>query len=191
MNRTGIIIALVLLVAFGMATRLVPHEPNATALTGIAIASALYLGRTWTVPLTLLILFLSDIVIGFYDVRIMASVYGSFALIALIAWFARRNKTVLTAGVSIAASAFSFFLITNFAVWMFSPWYEKSVAGLLYSYELGLPFLRNMFLGDVFYTAVIVAAFEAVLLGAGAYARFKEKIMSDNAPRLHPYTFFR
>lgn len=182
MNRTDIIIALVLLVAFGMATRLVPHEPNATALTGIAIASALYLGRTWTVPLTLLILFLSDIFIGFYDVRIMASVYGSFALIALIAWFARRNKTVLTAGLSIAASSLSFFLITNFAVWMFSPWYEKSIAGLLYSYELGLPFLRNMFLGDVFYTAVIVAAFEAVLLGAGAYIRFKEKIMSNSAP---------
>lgn len=174
MNRTGIIISILLLVALGIATRLLPHEPNATALTGIAIASSLYLGKKWTIPLTLGILFVSDLFIGFYDVRIMASVYGSFAIIALIAWLARKNKTVLTAGAAVASSALSFFLITNFAVWMFSPWYEKSIAGLLYSYELGLPFLRNMFFGDVLYTAGIVVAFEAAVLLSRAYVRFQK-----------------
>jgi len=185
MNRTGIIISLVLLIAFGVATRLMPHEPNATALTGIAIAASLYLGRKWTLPLVFGILFISDVFIGFYDIRIMASVYGSFAIVALIAWFAQKNKIIVTAGAAVVGSAISFFLVTNFAVWLFSPWYAKSIAGLLYSYELGLPFLRNMFLGDVLYTTVTIAAFETALLLLGAYSRSRKKSVASGTPEQH------
>ena len=54
-------------------------------------------------------------------------------------------------------------MVTNYAVWQFSPWYEKSLAGLLESYTLALPFFRNTLLGDLFYSAVLFGAYEAVV----------------------------
>ena len=56
----------------------------------------------------------------------------------------------------------SFFLITNTAIWWLTPWYEKSLSGLLYSFELGLPFLRNMLLGDLVYTFTLLGAAAAL-----------------------------
>jgi len=165
MNRALLISITVGLVVLGMATRFIPHAPNATALTAIALISSLYLGnRLLSLIIPMAALIISDAFIGFYDWKIMASVYISFALGWALVSFCKKKKGFGVAGISLASSSILFFLITNGAVWLFSPWYEKSIAGLLYAYELGIPFLRNMFVGDFVYTLGLIAVFEAVLI---------------------------
>ena len=137
-----------------------PHAPNATPIVALAFVGSLYLGRRWSIILPLVALLLSDLLIGFYDWRVMLSVYGSFALIGLISWICRKYNSFLSTGMTVIAGSLVFFLLTNTAVWFFSPWYEKSISGLLYSYELGLPFLRNMLIGDMVYTVALVSLFE-------------------------------
>lgn len=161
MNRKNLIITVCLLIFFGIIVRLLPHAPNMTPITAIAFTASLYLGRKWTIVLPILALFLSDLLIGFYDWRIMISVYGSFALIGLLSFIVAKYRSLLPVGLSIVGASLLFFFITNGAVWAFSPWYEKSISGLLYSYELGLPFLRNMLIGDVLYTSALIMVFES------------------------------
>jgi len=52
--------------------------------------------------------------------------------------------------------ATAFFLVTNFAVWMFKSTYAASFEGLLSCYAAGLPFYRWMLAGDVFYLVVLL-----------------------------------
>ncbi len=167
MNRSTVFIflAALSLILFGVLARLLPHAPNATPITAIAFASSIYLGKRWSLVLPIGALLLSDMVIGFYDWRIMASVYGSFALIGCWSWVSRKYGGIFPIFLSVMGASLLFFFITNGAVWLFSPWYEKSIFGLLYSYELGIPFFRNMFMGDVMYSAFLLGVFELVRAG--------------------------
>jgi hypothetical protein len=160
MTRPTIIYIALALLAFGVSMRFLPHIPNATPLVAIAFVASRYLGVRWSYVLPLGALILSDLIIGFYDWRIMTSVYGSFALIALLSWISRTSNKALPVAAAIFSSSVLFFLITNGAVWLFSPWYEKSLAGLLYAYELGLPFFRSMLVGDMVYSALLFGVFE-------------------------------
>jgi hypothetical protein len=102
---------------------------------------------------------LSDAVLGFYDLSALISVYLSFMLIGGMHLIEKRYSERLPFGMTLLLAPFLFFLITNFTVWAFSPWYEKSFEGLLYCYSLGIPFLRNMLIGDLVYTAFLFGAF--------------------------------
>ena len=53
-----------------------------------------------------------------------------------------------------------FFLLTNFSVWLFTPWYSKDISGLLYCYTLALPFFRNTLAGNVFYAFSFFGIYE-------------------------------
>lgn len=162
MDRKILISAVIGLIALGVLARIVPHLPNAAPITAIALVGSLYLGKRWSVVLPLVVLFVSDLHLGFYDWRIMASVYASFALIGMLTWLCRTYQNSASTMAVIIGSPLLFFLITNAAVWLFSPWYAKDLSGLLYSYELGLPFLRNMAVGDVFYIILLVGGIESV-----------------------------
>lgn len=166
MKKQAVFFIAFLLVAFAVTARLLPHAPNATPLTTIAFVGAAYLGRRWGFVLPLLALGISDLFIGFYEWQVMASVYGSFALIGAISFLCKKYGGILSTLIGVAGSSFLFFLITNAAVWAFSPWYEKSTAGLLYAYELGIPFLRAMLTGDIVYSLAIFGVFELVLMVA-------------------------
>jgi hypothetical protein len=48
-----------------------------------------------------------------------------------------------------------FYLVTNFGVWLLIDSYAKSWSGLIQCYDAGIPFLRWMVLGDVFYLGII------------------------------------
>jgi hypothetical protein len=175
MNKNTLILSLVTLVLFGFIIRILPHLPNATPITAIAFASSIYLGKRWSLLIPMCILFLSDIFIGFYDWKIMLSVYGSFAAIGLLSWLSRKYNKVLPVFLSIMGASVLFFFVTNTAVWLFSPWYAKSISGLLYSYELGIPFFRNMLLGDIFYGTVLLGAFEFARAGALTFFPFRTR----------------
>lgn len=151
---------IIALVAIGIAGRLLPHFPNATPVSAISHAGSRHVGRVWAVLIPILAMLISDAVIGFYSLKILASVYFSFAMIGGVSMLFKKYDSRTMRTVFAITASLLFFLITNFTVWAFSPWYAKSIWGLLYCYELGLPFLAFMLLGDLFYVHAISTAFD-------------------------------
>ena len=76
-------------------------------------------------------------------------------------WLKGRKKWYAIAGTAILSSIL-FFLITNFAVWAFAPWYAKTFSGIIQCYAMALPFFRNTLLGDLFYTTLFFGAYEII-----------------------------
>ena len=77
-----------------------------------------------------------------------------YAGICLLGMGLLRKPTVLRVGAGAIASATSFFLISNFMVWVGGTMYPRSVAGLGACYAAAIPFYRN----DVVSTALTAAA---------------------------------
>jgi hypothetical protein len=69
------------------------------------------------------------------------------------------------------ASSVSFFLISNFDVWIATNLYPKNLAGLITSYTLALPFFRNALEGDLLFTAAMFASPLLVRHVSGAFAK--------------------
>ncbi|MFA5047579.1 MAG: DUF6580 family putative transport protein [Patescibacteria group bacterium] len=154
---------LLFLLAIIIVSRLFIHLPNFVPVSAIALCAGVYLGKKWALILPLVGLFVSDLFLGFYSWPIMFSVYGSFALIGIMSWWLKKHKNITNIAAASLGSAVLFFVVTNFSVWAFSPWYEKSLVGLMYCFELALPFFRNTLAGDLFYVAVFFAIFELAL----------------------------
>ncbi|MEK9201606.1 MAG: DUF6580 family putative transport protein [Patescibacteria group bacterium] len=145
-------------IVLAFVTRFIPHVPNATSLGALGIVSGRQVGLYKAIVMVLATLFVSDLLIGFYHPLVMASVYGSFALYGLFGKMAKNNVVGLV--YASVGAAFSFFFVTNFAVWIASDWYPKTAQGLLSAYALGLPFFRNTLIGDICYTALFGYMYE-------------------------------
>lgn len=159
--RTKILFAW-LLIVLGVAARLLPHFWNFAPITAIALFSGAYLGRRWGAIVPIVAMFLGDLFIGFYEWPLMITVYSCFAVFGLAGGFLSKVRGFkFVFAFSIIASV-SFFILTNLAVWQFSPWYAKTFAGLLECYISALPFYRNTLVGDIFYTFALFGSYEAI-----------------------------
>ena len=146
------------IILFAAVMRLVPHYPNFTPVAALALFGGAHLGKRWlALMVPLAALFLSDLFLGFHG--FMLPVYLSFALVVLLGTLFQKNIRVLTVlGGALAASAL-FFLITNFAVWLGSPFYPQSFSGLMQSYIAAIPFFHTTVLGDLFYSSVFFGGY--------------------------------
>jgi len=151
-----------ILLTLGMVARLLPHAPNFTPIGAIAIFGGLYLPKRLSIALPLLVMLASDIFIGFYDWKIMLSVYLGFVIVSLIALVIRKNPSFIKITASTLLGSTIFFLITNLAVWLFGTMYQFNLTGLLNCYYMAIPFFRNSLLGDIFYTGVLVGGYELI-----------------------------
>jgi len=152
-----------ILITLGIAARFLPHPANFAPIGAIAIFSGIYLPKKWAVILPLVAMFFSDIFIGFYAWPVMLSVYGSLAIMGLIGLAVRKNKKLGTVLGGTILGSIIFYLVTNFSVWAFGSLYTHNLAGLAQSYVMAIPFFRNSLLGDLFYTGVLVGAYEVSL----------------------------
>jgi hypothetical protein len=174
------LVALLFLLA-GAGLRLIPHAPNFTPVAAMALFGAVYFSKKTALILPLAIMAISDVFVGFYDFRIMAFVYGSFALCTIIGfWLKNHKKWYNILGSSVLASVV-FFIATNFAVWAFSPWYPKSFAGMVQCYVMALPFFKNTLLGDAFFVSVFFGAYELLRV------QISEKFKLREAKNYQPY----
>ena len=147
-------------ILIGALVRLLPHPYNFTPIAAIALFGGVYLNKKYAFLIPVLAMLISDYFIGFYSLKLMAAVYGSFVLIGLIGLWLKKHKNYHTViGASLLSSVL-FFIITNFAVWVFTPWYDKTFSGLIYCYFLALPFFRNTLLGDLFYVSAFFGVYE-------------------------------
>lgn len=132
--------------------RLMPHAPNVAPIAALALFSGVQLPgwKGFLVPLTAMII--SDIFLGFHAT--VPFVYGSFLFIVGIGYVLRKKISPVSIALGSLSGSLLFFIITNFGVWFTSSMYEKSVAGLMYCYQMGLPFFRNTVIGDLLYVGV-------------------------------------
>ena len=152
------LIALLFAIAAAAALRLVPHPPNFSPIDAMALFSGAYLGRrglAFVAPLAALLL--SDLVLGFYHG--MATVYAAVALIVAIGWWVSSRRSAWRIGTAAVASSVSFFVITNFGMWLFSGFYPVTYAGLIACYTAAIPFFQNTIAGDIFYAVLLFGGF--------------------------------
>lgn len=147
----------------GAILRLLPHPPNFAPISAMALFGGTYLNKKYALLIPLAAMFLSDIFMGFYSLKLMLSVYGSFALVGLIGLWLKKHKNFQNIIGASLLSSILFYLITNFGVWIFTPWYEKTWEGLIKCYFLALPFFRNTVFGDLFYVGAFFGAYELVM----------------------------
>lgn len=164
---------LFLILAVATASRLLPHPPNFTPVTGIALFSGIYFQGKKRFVLPVLIMAISDIFLGFHST--MPYVYGSFFAITLLGSVFLKELRVTRIIILSLSSSLLFYFVTNFGVWLATNMYEKSVAGLIESYVMGIPFLKNTIAGDLFYTSLLLGGYRYLntlivsIKGAGVY----------------------
>jgi len=136
---------------------LIPHIWNFTAIGALAIFGGAQFNDkrlAFIIPITAMAI--SDIFIGN---GFSLAVYTGF--IAMVGCgFLIRNK-VNSTNVILASfiSASVFFLITNFAFLYPASLYPHNISGILTSYAAGLPFFRNMLIGNLVFSAVLFGSF--------------------------------
>ena len=133
----GIIIVAIL-------SRLIPHPPNFTPVTAVALFSIInfknkYIGLS--IPIVCLLI--SDLIIGISLINLF--VYLSFIVISGVGYiFGKINLK------SILLSSLIFFLVTNFGVWLIG--YPNTIEGFIACYVAALPFFGWTIAGDLFYS---------------------------------------
>jgi hypothetical protein len=145
-------------------SRLVPHALHGTGMNFTAVgAGLLFFGSRrprWQAIAAV-------VVLGATDFYLTRYVYGApfvlkgylltwawYAGVCLLATGLLRKITALRVVAGVLASATSFFLLSNFVVWVSSGMYSYSAAGLGASYAAGLPFYAN----DLVSTGLLCAA---------------------------------
>ena len=160
--RADLLLALAL-IGLCVAARMLPHVSNFSPVAAAALFAGAMIGRRWlalSVPVAALLI--GDLLIGFYDGRVMAAVYAALALPALIGMIARNHRMWFVAIGGALAASLSFFVTTNFAVWAFSGMYSLDGAGLVQCTIAALPFLTSTVAGDLFWSVALFGAFTAL-----------------------------
>ncbi len=158
MTKVSTLILMVLAAAF---SRLIPHPWNFTAVGAMALFGGAYFpSKKQSLLIPLAALFISDLVLGFHST--MVFVYGAFALIGLLGWSLRSQKSAVQVGTLSLVSSAVFFLVSNFGVWAMGGFYAPTWQGLVQCYVAAIPFLDNQIYGDLFFSATLFGGYEAL-----------------------------
>ncbi len=154
MNRRdlGKNVFFVLLAILALVLRLIPHSPNFAPIGALFLVAGKYFPGRFSLFISFLVMFLSDWLIGFYEIKLMIAVYVGFLIYLMLGRFSLKSEKAPSLLLFSLAGSVSFFLMTNFAVWALTPWYPKDGQGLLTSYILALPFFKNTLMSDLFYS---------------------------------------
>ena len=111
------------IIIFGILARLIPHPPNFSPVTAIALFSGLnFKNKKFAFLIPILILFISDLFIGISVINIF--VYSGFLLVVQLGSKIRSIRFL-----NIILASLIFFIISNFGVWIIG--YPKTIDGLI------------------------------------------------------------
>jgi hypothetical protein len=175
-NRKNIqrIAIIICLVALAVGWRIINHNyqfaPNLELVTAVSVLSAIIFGWRIALIVPIATMIISDIIIG--NSSIFMFTWGSFAIIGLSATILRKlndkPKIQILSSIGFAAvSTFLFFIITNFGVWL-QGWYPATMAGLIDSYVMAIPFYRTMLIGNLILVPTAVIAWQLIKLRQNA-----------------------
>tara|TARA_X000001036_G_scaffold293223_1_gene272512 strand:+ start:142 stop:642 length:501 start_codon:yes stop_codon:yes gene_type:complete len=143
-----------ILIIFGIISRIIPHPPNFSPVTAIALFGGLnFSNKKIAFIIPLLILIISDFFLGFSLINII--VYISFILVVFIG--TRIKKISIQ---NILLSSFIFFLVSNFGVWVIG--YPMTLDGLILCYTMAIPFFGYSIAGDIFFGFLFSFSFSQI-----------------------------
>jgi len=143
-----------LIIIFGVICRLIPHPPNFSPVTTIALFSGLnFTDKKIAFLAPILILFISDLIIGISVINLF--VYSGFLAVVFLGTRVRSIKFS-----NILLSSLIFFLISNFGVWVIG--YPKNIEGLLLCYSMAIPFFGYSIAGDLFFGYLFKFSFNKI-----------------------------
>ena len=138
--------------------RLLPHPPNFAPIAAMALFGGAYFNKRWAAFLVpLAAMFITDLFIGFHGT--MWAVYLSFAFIVGLGISMLKEKKIGTIFFASVISSVSFFIITNFGIWLSTGYYAKTGAGLAACYTAAIPFFHQTLLSDLFFVGVLFGAY--------------------------------
>lgn len=130
--------------------RVLPHPANFAPIGALALLTGAKLDIKSALIIPLATMFISDLFLGAHPTMIF--VYGSFVLIVFIGTLLKKNNNIVKMFTASFISSILFFLITNFGSWLTMNMYSKTLSGLIDAYIMGIPFFRNTFFSDLFYS---------------------------------------
>jgi hypothetical protein len=92
----------------------------------------------------------------------MMVVYMALLFPVVFRGFLQKKLGVMRIAGAALASSTVFFIATNFAVWAFSPMYEKTFAGLALCYTMAIPFFQNTIAGDMMWSGIVFGVYFAL-----------------------------
>lgn len=185
-QKTRFIIAVVL-ITIGVVGRLarinyLPELYNVEPFTAMSLLAGSMLAGGYALSVPLSMIAISDMVIG--NTPIMFFTWSAWAIIGLGGTILRKRKaptlkfSLQLTGMGVVSSLF-FFLWTNFGVWLIDGMYPHTFAGLMQSYIMGLPFLRNNLFGNLIIVPVVSLAAIFVWQISLAHKRKSQSIATD------------
>ncbi len=144
------------LTILGALMRLIPHPPNFTPVGGMSLFAGARLSgwQCYLIPLVLMAITdpLQQMLFGIPAYTpITPFIYVSFLISVWIGRHLRATSNVFKIGGATFLSSLQFFLITNFAHWLFIGMYPRTGAGLAACYIAALPFFERSLAGDLLY----------------------------------------
>ncbi len=170
--KTSSTIIFIGIVSIAIASRLLPHWHNFTAVGAIGLFGVAYFKRSWWAYLApCLALFVSDLILNnivysqyFEGTTIFPQhaiwTYGGFAAMIFVAHLLMKKVNLKFFLSATIAGTLLFFLISNFGTFLQTPMYPKSASGLLSAYIAGLPFVLNSLLANLFFGAILIGGYQ-------------------------------
>ena len=139
--------------------RIIPHPPNFTPVIALSLYLPFIFG-IWSIPFCILGFAITDYFIGFHSLLFWT--WGALAFTGYTSKFCNKiySRIVLS-----FIGAITFFVISNFGVWISGTLYEISVQGLLECYIMAIPFFTNTLLS----TMIFAVIFELFILSKFYY----------------------
>jgi hypothetical protein len=133
--------------------RILPHPMNFTPVMAVALfAGAKLDDKRMAFLLPLLAMLLADLVIG----STMLFVYAGMALAVVLGMMIRQRSGFMPVTAAALAGSLSFFAISNFGAWLYSPeLYSRDWTGLVAALIAAIPFYQNSLLSDAVFTAIL------------------------------------
>ncbi len=158
------------LIVFTLLTRLVHIDglPQFNALLATAAFMGFVIRDTkWAVAAALLMMIVSDMILGSYDILTTLVNYAAIVAIVLMTRY-MATYSLRNAFMSSLVAPVLFFLISNLGVFLFSvpQLYPHTATGLIDCYMMAVPFARGTVLGTLLYGAIYYVAYHKAIANA-------------------------
>ena len=155
-----------LLIVIGVIARLIPHPWNFTPLGAIGLFAGANCSFKTAFFVPLIVLFIADSILGFYNPILMLFVYIGFLFAPFIGRLFLYKYSPFRVLGAVFTSATNFFLFSNFGVWL-SGGYELTFMGLVECYIFAIPFYGATLIGDTIYAFILFGSKDLFFISKG------------------------
>ena len=152
-----------LTIILAVLTRFIPHPWNFSPVYGALLFGGANMKKRDSIWFSALTLGASDVVLTKYIYHLSVGwdeliQMAAFASIAMIGWILQKHFSVVRLGVACLAAPLSFYLISDFGVWLGYSSYPHTWNGLLACYVAAIPFQGRIAASTALFAVIIFGA---------------------------------